>query len=261
MKLLEHEGKKLLAQRGIPIPAGALWPAFPPAGTGWAVKAQVLAGGRGKRGGIKFAVTRAEMETYANAMAAAKIGDEPVHAVLIEARLDIAQELYLAFLVDRDRGRVAGIASASGGVDIESVPPEKIARVEIDPLIGIAGFQTRALARALGLAPEIAPKFEAIARQLHDALVGEDAELAEINPLVVTRGGELIAADAKILLDDDAVGRHKTRGAPVAWTADGDFMRRCRELDAIGVDNRLRNPPARRPRPRPPTGSDRKSPW
>jgi succinyl-CoA synthetase beta subunit len=247
MKLLEHEGKELLARHGVPVPKGALWPSVPDSGAGWMVKAQVLAGGRGKRGGIVPVAAHADLERAASKVRDLRFGVEKVQAVLIEERLDIARELYLAVFVDRDRGGPAMIASASGGVDIESVPADKIARVEIDPLIGLAGFQIRGLARALALAPAEATQFETIAKALYAAFVAEDSELAEINPLIVTRAGALVAADAKFLLDDDAVGRHKARGTPVAWTADGDFMRRCRELDAIGVDNRFRDPPSRKP--------------
>jgi succinyl-CoA synthetase beta subunit len=238
MKLLEHEGKSLFAKRGLPVPRGAVWPGLPPSPSGWVVKAQTLAGGRGKLGGVRLAATRAEVERAAAALAGARLGAEPVHAVYVEERLDIARELYLAAFVDRDRGRTAMIASASGGVDIEAVPAAAIARVEIDPLVGLAGYQLRALRRALGLTREQEAAFDAVGRALHDLLVGEDAELAEINPLVVTGDGALVAADAKVVLDDDAVDRHPGRAASVAWTSDGAFMRRCRELGAIGVDNR-----------------------
>lgn len=247
MKLLEHEGKELLTRHGVPVPRGALWPSIPDARAGWMVKAQVLAGGRGKRGGIVPVEARAELDHAAAKVRELRFGAEAVQAVLIEERLDIARELYLAVFVDRDRGRAAMIASVAGGVDIESVPADKIARIEIDPLIGLAGFQIRGLVRALALAPAEATQFETVVRALYAAFVAEDCELAEINPLVVTREGKLIAADAKFLLDDDAVGRHEVRGTPAAWTADGEFMRRCRELDAIGVDNRFRDPPARKP--------------
>jgi succinyl-CoA synthetase beta subunit len=241
MKLLEHEGKTLLAKHGISIPAGALWPTpLPAASAGWVVKAQVFAGGRGKRGGIQFASTSAEIARIALAMQGSTFGDETVHAVYVEERLDIARELYLAAFIDRDRGRVAMIASASGGVEIESAAKEAIARIEVDPLIGLAGFQIRQLRRALALTPAQGAEFEKIVAALYAALVGEDAELAEINPLAVTGTGALVAADAKIVLDDDAAARHPARGTPVAWTADSAFMRRCRDLDAIGVDNRAR---------------------
>lgn len=234
MKLLEYEGKALLARHGIPVAAGALWPRMPESASGWVVKAQVLAGGRGKRGGILAAASRDEVQTHAKKLTGARLGDEPVHAVYIEPRLDIAQEYYLAALVNRDLGRVTVVASAAGGVDIEQVPAEKVFSVDVDPLIGLADFQVQYLKRALGMQDG----FEKIVHGLVDTLVAEDAELVEVNPLVRTRDGQLIAADAKVVLDDDAVHRHPARGTPIAWTTDSKFMQRCRELHVIGVDNR-----------------------
>jgi succinyl-CoA synthetase beta subunit len=245
MKLLEYEGKTLLAAHGIPVPAGAIWPKKPRSRSGYVVKAQVLAGGRGKRGGIKVAATAAQAASLARAMAGKRLGDEPIHAVYLEQRLDIARELYLAALVNRDRACVTMIASASGGVDIEQVPKSDIATIHVDPLIGLAGFQIQQLKRALKLGAT--EGFEAIARGVYETLVREDAELVEINPLALTAAGGLIAADAKIVLDDDAVHRHPARSGPVAWATDSAFMQRCRELDCIGVDNRGRVPPPRRP--------------
>lgn len=234
MKLLEYEGKALLARHGIPVAAGALWPQVPESASGWVVKAQVLAGGRGKRGGILMAQSRQDLEKSASKLSGARLGDEPVHAVYIEPKLDIAQEYYLAALVNRDLGRVTVVASAAGGVDIEQVPAEKVFSVDVDPLIGLADFQVQFLKRALGLQED----FQPIVRGVVDALVAEDAELVEVNPLVRTKDGRLIAADAKVVLDDDAVHRHPARSVPVAWTTDSKFMQRCRELGVIGVDNR-----------------------
>lgn len=247
MKLLEYEGKALLSKHGIPIPAGALWPQSPPSETGWVVKAQVLAGGRGKQGGILVALERSDVEQKATRLMGATLGVEPVHAVYIEQRLDIEHEYYLAAFVNRDQGCVTLMASAAGGVDIEQVPKSEIASVDIDPLIELAGFQIQRLKRTLGLGSQLESQFASVADGLYRALVNEDAELVEINPLVLTRSGQLVAADAKIALDDDAVSRHSARSAPVAWSTDSAFMQRCRALDVIGVDNRGRAPPPTRP--------------
>ena len=247
MKLLEYEGKALLAKHGVPLPAGAIWPAVPEAPGGWVVKAQVLAGGRGKRGGIRMAADRGELEAHAAALQGARLGDEPVHAVYVEQKLPVAREYYLAALVDRDRGQVAVIASVEGGVDIEQVAHERIVRIDVDPLIGLADFQVQQLRRALGLEGDAARQFEKIVGAVVETLIAEDAELVEINPLIETADGKLVAGDAKVLLDDDAVARHPARSGPVAWSTDSAFMRRCRELDVIGVDNRRRIPPPRRP--------------
>ena len=234
MKLLEYEGKALLARHGIPVAAGALWPQVPESGSGWMVKAQVLAGGRGKRGGILAAQSRQDLERHAGKLSGARLGDEPVHAVYIEQKLEIRQEYYLAALVNRDLGRVTVVASAAGGVDIEQVPPAQVFSVDVDPLIGLAEFQVQGLKRALGLQGD----FEDVVRGVVETLVVEDAELVEINPLVLTGDGRLIAADAKVVLDDDAVHRHPARSTPIAWSTDSKFMQRCRELGVIGVDNR-----------------------
>jgi len=234
MKLLEYEGKALLARHGIPVAAGALWPQVPESGSGWMVKAQVLAGGRGKRGGILAAQSRQDLERHAGKLSGARLGDEPVHAVYIEQKLEIRQEYYLAALVNRDLGRVTVVASAAGGVDIEQVPPAQVFSVDVDPLIGLAEFQVQGLKRALGLQGD----FEDVVRGVVETLVAEDAELVEVNPLVLTGDGRLIAADAKVVLDDDAVHRHPARSTPIAWSTDSKFMQRCRALGVIGVDNR-----------------------
>lgn len=247
MKLLEYEGKALLSKHQVPVPAGALWPQCPPSDTGWAVKAQVLAGGRGKRGGILMAGQRGDVEQKAALLQGAKLGDEPVHAVYIEQKLEIQHEYYLAAFVNRDQAQVTLIASAAGGVDIEQVPKSDIVGVDVDPLIGLAGFQIQRLKRALALEPGLEPQFDALVKGLYETLVDEDAELAEINPLVATRSGRLLAADAKIVLDDDAVFRHPSRSGPIAWSTDSVFMQRCRQLGVIGVDNRDGVPPPVRP--------------
>jgi succinyl-CoA synthetase beta subunit len=247
MKLLEYEGKALLAKRGIPIPAGTLWPVCPESKTGWVVKAQVLAGGRGKKGGILAVSERGEVDNKAARLKGTMLGTEPVHAIYIEERLDIAHEYYLAGFVNRDRGCVTLMGSAAGGVDIEQVPKSEIESVDVDPLIGLAQFQIQQLRRALKLEAPVDKPFAAVVSGLYRTLVDEDAELVEINPLVLTRGGALLAADAKIALDDDAVSRHPGRSGPIAWSTDSAFMQRCRALDVIGIDNRGRSPAPARP--------------
>ena len=240
MKLLEYEGKALLAKYGVAIAPGALWPAVPESETGWVVKAQVLAGGRGKRGGIRMAPDRTSVAREAAALHGSRLGEEPIHAVYVEQRLPIASEYYLAAFVNRDIGRLTLIGSLHGGVDIEQVPSSEIVKVDIDPLIGLANFQVRHLKRGLRMVADAGAQFESTVRGLVSMLVDEDAELVEVNPLVMTAAGRLVAADAKVILDDDAVARHPARSSPVAWTTDSRFMQRCRELGAIGVDNRGR---------------------
>jgi len=241
MKLLEYEGKALLLRYGVPVPAGALWPQVPVSSSGWMIKAQVLAGGRGKRGGIQAAATSSELEQRARAMQGGCLGDEPVHAVYIEPRLRIEHEYYLAAIVNRDRGQVSVMASASGGIDIEEVPKSRIATIDLDPLAGLMDFQVHHLRRTLGLKDSLGGQFGDIVRKTVATLVQEDAELVEINPLVRTAEGQLVAADAKVVLDDDAMFRHPNRPGPAAWSADSRFMQRCRELGVIGVDSRTRS--------------------
>lgn len=247
MKLLEYEGKALLARHGVPVPAGALWPQVPDSGNGWMIKAQVLAGGRGKRGGIQFANTSSELEQRACAMQGSQLGEEPVHAVYIESRLRIGHEYYLAAIVNRDQGQLSVMASASGGMEIELVPKSLIATIDLDPLAGLMEFQVQHLRRALGLKDWLVAKFGDIVRNTVATLVQEDAELVEINPLVWTVEGQFLAADAKIVLDDDAMFRHPDRPEPLAWSADSRFMQRCRELGVIGVDSRTSGSPPKRP--------------
>src|SRR5574339_402657 len=118
MKLLEYEGKALIARHGVPVGAGALWPQVPESASGWVVKAQVLAGGRGKRGGILAAASRDQVQSHAEKLRGARLGDEPVHAVYIEPKLDIAHEYYLAALVSRDRGGRRGHREGARGAGI-----------------------------------------------------------------------------------------------------------------------------------------------
>ncbi len=219
MNIHEYQSKRIFARYGVPIPEGdvATDPAEARAvaerlGGPVVVKAQVLVGGRGKAGGIKLARTPAEAEELAARILGMTIKGLPVRKVLVDQALDIAQELYLGLVIDRGAKRVVMMASAAGGIDIEEVAattPEKIFRVLIDPFLGLQDFQARALAYAIGLDKALARPFTRIAHGLYQAFVGSDASLAEINPLVVTGDGQLVAADGKMNLDDNALFRHK----------------------------------------------------
>lgn len=234
IKLFEYEGKALLASCGLPIPAGALAGELPEALDGpLVVKAQVLAGGRGKAGGIRFARDRAEALAMAGEIEGSRLGENVVEAVYVEERLDIAREYYVAALVDRDLGMPVLLASAEGGVDIESVAPEAILRQPVDPLLGLQPFMVDRLTRGLGLAGEAAKEFSGIVERLYGALVSQDAELLEINPLAFTADGRFVAADAKVALDEDAAFRHPGRRAKPAGTP---FELEARDLDVIGVE-------------------------
>lgn len=211
---------------------------------GWMVKAQVFQGHRGQRGGIESARDFDEVESLAVQMTERRFAGERVKSVYVEERLEKERELYVAALVDRDRGCVRVLASAHGGVDIESVPAQQIVSVDVDPLIGLRTYQTGLLTLKLGLREGAGSAFQELVGRLYAALVAEDAELIEINPLLLTSEGKLVAADAKVILDDDAMSRHTGRSQPAEWQADGDFMRRMRDLGAIGVDMRPHWPAA-----------------
>jgi succinyl-CoA synthetase beta subunit len=206
------------------------------------VKAQVFQGHRGQRGGIQLARERSEITALATKLTNLELGGERVKSVYVEERVEKERELYLAAFVDRDRGGVRVLASPDGGVDIERVPVDRIVSVDVDALIGLRKFQTDLLALRVGLRDAAAVAFGDVVRRLYRALVAEDAELIEINPLILTRDGTFIAADAKVVLDDDAMSRHAGRAQPSEWQLDGDFMRRMRELGAIGVDMRGQSP-------------------
>ncbi len=233
IRLLEHEGKSLLARNGMRIPRGALFPAMPQSGGRLVVKAQVLAGGRGKAGGIQFADNPGDAQAAAQKMLGATLGTAKVAAVYIEERLAIAGEYYLCAMVDRDLGVPVILASREGGVEIETVAAEKILKRPIDPLLGLRPFMLDEIVRFLA-PPEAARAGlrEAIA-SLYAALVTEDAELLEINPLALLEDSTIVAADAKCVLDEDAAYRHAARPHSFDGTP---FEIAARKLGTIGIE-------------------------
>jgi len=175
------------------------------------VKAQVLVGGRGKAGGVKLAATPAEAEARAAEIIGLVIKGVTVRTLLVVPAAEIAKEYYLGLILDRASKAVTVIASADGGVEIEETAktnPGAVLRLPLHPLIGLQEHNVRRVAFFLGLAPEQRKAFGPIMRGLYDAFIASDADLAEINPLVTTPGGELLALDAKIVLDDSALPRH-----------------------------------------------------
>ncbi len=227
MNLHEYQSKELFAQYGIPVPSGrvastpdaAVAAARELGGSVWVVKAQVHAGGRGKAGGVKVCKTTDEVRAAAAGMFGIRLvthqtGPEglPVSQVYVEVGSAIAREIYLSLLLNRDRSRLSFIASSAGGMDIEEVAahhPEQILRVEVHPAAGLQGYQCRQLAFGLGLAgPQIA-EFEKIARGLYALYLDKDASLVEVNPLIVTKDGNVLALDAKINIDANAVYRQQ----------------------------------------------------
>ena len=226
MKIHEYQAKSILASYGVPVPRGevALSPVEAGAiaqrlgGGTVVVKAQIHAGGRGKGGGVKLARSPEEAERLAGEMIGMTLvthqtgpSGRVVSRVLVEEGLRMARELYLSVVLDRASGKPVLMASAAGGMDIEEVAastPEKIARAYIEPGVGLVPFEARQLAFAIGLeAPQIS-KAVKLMTALYEAFVGTDASLVEINPLVVTAAGDLLALDAKMNIDDNALYRH-----------------------------------------------------
>ena len=226
MKIHEYQAKQIFAKYGVPVPRGGV--ASKPAeakkiageiGGPVVIKAQVYAGGRGKAGGIKVAKNPDEAEKLAKEIIGMRLvthqtGKDgvPVDKVLVEEAMDIARELYLSIVIDSSRRMPVIMASEAGGVDIEEVAsrtPEKILKAHVDPMTGFQPFLGRRLAFGLNLeAEQIRPAGQLIGN-LYRVFEEQDASLAEINPLVVTSEGRLLALDAKLNLDDNAIFRHK----------------------------------------------------
>ncbi len=226
MKIHEYQAKEILRKFGVAVPRGYL--AVTPleaegaarqlGGGICAVKAQIHAGGRGKGGGVKLARSPDEARAHAEGMLGMMLktpqtgpNGQEVRKVYVEEGCRIARELYLGMTLDREVGRLAVMASTEGGMDIEEVAqktPEKILREWISPLTGLMPFQARRLAFGLGLVGDSVNAFVRFASGLHNAYVATDASLAEINPLVITVAGEVLALDAKMNFDDNALYRH-----------------------------------------------------
>lgn len=211
MKLLEFKAKEVLSRYGIKVPKGVaastadLVKDFPfPA----AIKAQVPIGGRGKAGGIQFAQDFEEAKEAFDKIIGMDIRGFEVKQVLIEEKLDIERELYLSVTIDRRARSSLLMASTEGGMDVEIVPDEKIFKAHIHPFIGIQPFLLKRLVRSLGLDKEEGKTLTGIVRTCYQVYEKEDAELVEINPLVVTKNGDFVALDAKVTIDDNAIYRH-----------------------------------------------------
>lgn len=218
MKLHEYQSKQLFARYGIPIPKGQVAATATEArqiaeelGGRVVIKSQVLVGGRGKAGGIRLAKSPKEAEEVATQILGMEIKGLPVRKVLVDEAANIQQEIYLGITNDRAARRPVIMSSAAGGVDIEEVArstPEKIIKVHIDPLLGLRDYQARDIALGIDLPREHWKTFSEIARGLWKAYSENDATLAEINPLVITKEKRLVALDGKMLVDDNALFRH-----------------------------------------------------
>ena len=227
MNIHEYQAKQLLAKYGVPLARGGV--AFTPeeaetvardmGGSGWAVKAQILAGDRGRAGGVKIVRSTPDVRETAAGMLGVSLttpqtgaGGERVTRVYVEEACDIQRELYLGMAVDRITSRVTLMSSAEGGTDIEEVAagrPQSIRRLAIDPDEGLLSAQASTEAQALGLEGDQAEAAQRIMIGMYGAFIDYDASLVEINPLVVTRSGDVLALDAKMSIDDNALFRHK----------------------------------------------------
>jgi succinyl-CoA synthetase beta subunit len=225
MNLHEYQAKEVFSAYGIPVPTGrvaatpdeAVAAAEALGGSIWVVKAQVHAGGRGKAGGVKLARDKDAVRAAAAAMLGTRLATKqtgpeglPVDKVYVESGSAIDREIYLSLTLNREKGRIAMVGSAAGGMDIEEVAehsPEKITKVDIHPAAGLQPYQCRRMAFALGFTGAQVGEFQKIAMALYDLVMQKDAGLVEVNPLIVTKDGKLVALDAKINIDANAVFR------------------------------------------------------
>ena len=249
MNLHEYQAKLLLADYGVAVPEGRVAGSTDEAavaaealgGKLWVVKAQVHAGGRGKAGGVRLARDAGSVRAAAAAMLGTRLVTKqtgaaglPVERVYVEVGSEIERELYLSLTLNRERGRIAVVASQAGGMEIEEVAartPEQILSVNVHPVAGLQPFQCKQLAFGLGLSGKQVQQFEAIALALYRLYLACDASLIEINPLIVTRGGTLMALDAKIDIEANALFRQKNLAALRDIGQEDPMERRASEHD------------------------------
>jgi succinyl-CoA synthetase beta subunit len=251
MDLLEYQGKQLFAKHGVPIPSGKPAKTVEEAveaadGLGYpcVIKAQVLVGGRGKAGGIKVAKDRQEAEAHARAIIGMDIKGFTVHELYVEQASEIDEEYYAAFVFDRSAKKPMAMLSKMGGMDVEAIveeDPDAMVQVHVDPLIGFQAFHGRRLAFESGIAADAIRPVGALLERLYEAFVEEDALLVEVNPLLVTKDREVVALDAKVTIDANALYRH-TDIAAFQSEADEDpqeAMARERGLTYVKLDGNV----------------------
>ena len=259
MNLHEYQAKQLFASYGLPIPQGqvaynvedALQVVTQLTTPTWVVKAQVHAGGRGKAGGVKLVSTKDDLAAFVQSLLGTRLvtyqtdaHGQPIHAVLVEETSDIARELYLGAVVDRASRRVVFMASTEGGVEIEKVAeetPEKIFKITVDPLVGVMPFQCREVAFKLGLTELQMKQFTHLMLGLGKLFVECDLSLLEINPLVVTKAGDLVCLDGKVTIDDNALFRHPKLKTMRDTTQDDERVNLAQEweLNYIPLDGEI----------------------
>lgn len=259
MNLHEYQAKQLLAKYDLPVPYGevawnvndAINIANKMARQRWVIKAQVHAGGRGKAGGVKIVSTKDELSQVVKALLGTRLvtyqtteEGQPVNQVLVEEPCEIERELYLGAVIDRTQQRIVFMASTEGGVEIEQVAhthPEKILKAVVDPLVGIQPYQARELSFALGLKGEQIKQFTRLMLGLCKMFIENDLSLLEINPLVITKDGNLLCLDCKINIDDNALYRQPELRAMRDTAQEDERENRARdwELNYIALDGNI----------------------
>jgi succinyl-CoA synthetase beta subunit len=238
MRLYENISKQILSKYGVLTPKRMLASdasvsleglTFPVV-----IKAQVLVGGRGKTGGVRFAGSQSEARCLIREMIGSKIEDVEIRNVLVEEKVETSDELYVSVALDRDHSTTLLLASEYGGVDVEEIDLGRIFRVQVNPLIGIQAFMLRALLDKMNLKNDERNRVAATAQMMYNCFCDYDAELVEVNPLAITRGGQAMALDAKILVDDNAIFRHEDlQGLDRGIT---EFERKTSRLGVNGVE-------------------------
>ncbi|GGI88913.1 ADP-forming succinate--CoA ligase subunit beta [Legionella impletisoli] len=259
MNLHEYQAKQLFESYGLPVPNGevahnvedALQVASKLSTPRWVVKAQVHAGGRGKAGGVKLVSNKEELTSYVKSILGTRLvtyqtdeHGQPVNSVLVEETSDIERELYLGAVIDRASRRVVIMASTEGGVEIEKVAeetPEKIFKVQVDPMVGVMPYQCRETAFNLGLEGDQIKQFTNLMIALGKMFVECDLSLLEINPLVVNKQGHLICLDGKVNIDDNALYRQPKLRAMRDTTQEDERVNRAHdwELNYIPLDGKI----------------------
>ncbi len=252
MKLHEYQAKELIAQYGVSVPRGSVAATPQEAheaalllGGKCVIKAQVHAGGRGKAGGVRLVNTPQEARQVAEGLLGKRLvtvqtgpGGVPVHVVLVAETLDIQRELYVSIIIDGSARAPVVIASQSGGVEIEEVAathPEQILREVIDPVVGLRSYQGRRLANSMGLTGDLANAYTQQIMRLYDVFRAKDCSMVEINPMVITKDNKVIALDAKVSIDDDALFRHSDLEKQRDWSQEDDLEAKAAQAEIAYV--------------------------